>query len=51
MNKAFNAVDVDKQGMLNADLLQLVQQFNRTTDGAMVVPSEYLEVVIKTRQP
>ena len=51
MNKAFNAVDVGKQGMLNADLLRLVQQFNRTTDGAMVVPSEYLEVVIGTRQP
>lgn len=50
-NKAFTAVDVGKQRMLNADLLRLVQQFNQTTDGAIVVPSEYLEVVIKTRRP
>ena len=51
MNKAFNAVDVGKQEMLNADRLRLVQHFNRTTDGAMVVLSEYIEVVLGTRQP
>jgi hypothetical protein len=34
---------------LAADLIQLVQQFNRASDGAMLVPSEYLEIVIKKR--
>jgi len=49
MQKAFGAVDPNQQESLAADLLQLVQQFNRSADGAVVVPSEYLEVVIKTR--
>jgi SAM-dependent methyltransferase len=48
-NKAFNAVDADKEESLAADLIGLVQRFNTTTDGAMVVPSEYLEAVIVTR--
>ena len=49
MNKAFNAVDAGRQGALNTDLVRLIEQFNSATDGAMVVPSEYLEVVIRTR--
>ena len=49
MNKAFNAVDAGRQEALNTDLLRLLQQFNRATDGAMVLPSEYLEAVIRTR--
>ncbi len=49
MQKAFGAVAPNQQESLAADLLQLVQQFNRAADGAVVVPSEYLEVVIKTR--
>jgi ubiquinone/menaquinone biosynthesis C-methylase UbiE len=49
MQKAFGAVSIDQQESLAADLLRLVQRFNRATDGAMVVPSEYLEVVIRTR--
>ena len=49
MQKAFSAVGATQQESLAADLVRLVQQFNRATDGAMVVPSEYLEVVIKTR--
>jgi SAM-dependent methyltransferase len=48
-NKAFNAVGADKEESLAADLIGLVQRFNSTTDGAMVVPSEYLEAVIVTR--
>jgi SAM-dependent methyltransferase len=48
-NKAFNAVGADKEESLAADLIGLVQRFNTTTDGAMVVPSEYLEAVIVTR--
>jgi SAM-dependent methyltransferase len=48
-NKAFNAVGADKEESLAADLIGLAQRFNTTTDGAMVVPSEYLEAVIVTR--
>ena len=49
INKAFDAVGADKEESLAADLIALAQRFNTTTDGAMVVPSEYLEAVIVTR--
>lgn len=49
MQKAFGAVDATQQEALAADLLYLVRQFNRAGDGAMVVPGEYLEAVIKVR--
>jgi ubiquinone/menaquinone biosynthesis C-methylase UbiE len=49
MQKAFGAVGPEQQASLAADLIRLVQQFNRATDGAMVVPGEYLQVVITTR--
>lgn len=47
--KAFAVLSSAQQESLAADLIRLVQQFNRATDGAMVVPREYLEVVIRTR--
>ena len=47
--KAFGAVSAAQQQTLAADLIRLVQQFNRATDGTMVVPGEYLEVVITRR--
>ncbi|MDO8449614.1 MAG: class I SAM-dependent methyltransferase [Rhodoferax sp.] len=46
MQKAFNAVGTAQEESLAADLIGLVQRFNRASDGAMVVPSEYLEVAI-----
>jgi SAM-dependent methyltransferase len=49
MHKAFAALDAGKQESLAEDLLALARQFNTATDGAMVVPGEYLEVVIKLR--
>ncbi len=49
MHKAFAAVDADRQVLLAGDLIALAQKFNRATDGTMVVPSEYLEVVIKVQ--
>lgn len=49
MQKAFSALDAAQQQSLAADLIRLVQQFNRAIDGAMVVPGEYLEAVIKRR--
>jgi ubiquinone/menaquinone biosynthesis C-methylase UbiE len=44
--KAFASLDADAQAALEGDLKQLIARFNRTGDGTMVVPSEYLEVVI-----
>ena len=49
MQKAFMAVGADKQESFSADVIKLVQHFNRATDGSMVVPSGYLEVVLKIR--
>jgi len=49
MSKAFGAAGASKEEALAADLIQLVEKFNTTTDRAMVVPSEYLEAVIVTR--
>ena len=49
MLKAFAALDAAKQAALRNDLLLLVGQFNRATDGTMMVRSEYLEVVITKR--
>jgi len=46
MNKAFAALDGAKQEALGADLIALAESFNRATDGTLVAPSEYLEVVI-----
>jgi ubiquinone/menaquinone biosynthesis C-methylase UbiE len=44
--KAFAALDTGTQVALERDLIQLIARFNRSADGTMVVPSEYLEVVI-----
>ena len=49
MHKAFGALDASKQEALTADLLALAEKFNRATDGTLVAPSEYLEVVIKRK--
>jgi SAM-dependent methyltransferase len=49
MHKAFGALDATKQETLTADLLALAEKFNRATDGTLVAPSEYLEVVIKRK--
>ena len=46
MQKAFGALDAGKQDALACDLVQLAGNFNRVGDGALVAPSEYLEVVI-----
>jgi ubiquinone/menaquinone biosynthesis C-methylase UbiE len=44
--KAFAALDDAGQRGLNDDLLALIGRMNRAEDGTMVVPSEYLEVII-----
>jgi len=47
--KAFAALDAANQQGLTNDLLALIGRMNRAEDGTMVVPSEYLEVVIARR--
>jgi len=49
MHKAFGALDAAKQESLGADLIALAERFNRATDGTLVAPSEYLEVVIQRK--
>jgi len=49
MLKAFAALDPTAQQRLAQDLQALAARFNRSGDGTMVVPSEYLEVVIVRR--
>jgi len=44
--KTFASLAPLSQSALEQDLLALVGQFNRSGDGTMVVPSEYLQVVI-----
>jgi ubiquinone/menaquinone biosynthesis C-methylase UbiE len=44
--KAFAALEPAALSSLERDLKALVDQFNRSGDGSMVVPSEYLEIVI-----
>ncbi len=47
--KALTALDEQKGKALVADLIALIGRFNRADDGTMVVPSEYLEVVVTRR--
>lgn len=44
--KAFAALDETKQRDFRNDLIALIGRLNTADDGTMVVPSEYLEVVI-----
>lgn len=44
--KAFAALEPQGQAALHADIVALIGRFNRSRDGTMVVPSEYLEVVV-----
>jgi hypothetical protein len=45
VHKAFASLDPERQAALEADLLSLLRQANRGS-GALVVPAEYLEIVI-----
>jgi ubiquinone/menaquinone biosynthesis C-methylase UbiE len=48
-HKAFAALEPSAQAALENDLLALIGRSNLATDGTMVVPGEYLEVVINRR--
>ena len=46
VHKTFAALEPAAQVALERDLMGLIDRFNRSGDGSMVVPSEYLEIVI-----
>ena len=45
-HKAFAALDADRQRLLAADIIALLERFNVAGRDSLVVPGEYLEVVI-----
>jgi hypothetical protein len=47
--KTFAAIDPKAREALEADLYALIGKFNIAKDGTLVIPSEYLEVVITKR--
>ena len=44
--KAFAALEPAAQAALERDIRALIAEFNRADDGTVVVPSEYLEIVV-----
>ena len=49
MLKAFSALETSQQDDLESDLHDLIGRMNRADDETMIVPSEYLEIVIMKR--
>ena len=49
MNKTYGALDAAKQAAFTQDVLALIERDNRSGDGTMVLPCEYLEVVIERK--
>ncbi|MGO4307069.1 class I SAM-dependent methyltransferase [Cupriavidus sp. RAF12] len=47
VHKAFGALPADRASALEADLITLLNGLNRGGDKSLVVPSEYLEVVVR----
>jgi len=46
VHKAFNALDAAGQEALNSSLLDLIARYNRAGGDSLVVPGDYLEIVI-----
>jgi SAM-dependent methyltransferase len=49
MNKTFGALDAGQQAAFTRDLLALMESGNRSGDSTLVLPSEYLEIVIERK--
>jgi len=49
MNKTYAALDARQQTAFTAELLELMAQHNRSGDATLVLPSEYLEVIIERK--
>lgn len=45
-NRAFGAIDSEKAAALEAEILDLLERSNHSGDGSLIVPGNYLEVVI-----
>ena len=45
--RAFDGLDADGQRALAAELLGILERFNRSGDGTLLAPAEYLEVVAR----
>jgi SAM-dependent methyltransferase len=46
VHKTFAAIDPPRREALELDILALMARFNTAKDGTLVVPSEYLEVIV-----
>jgi len=53
INKAFAELDADpqRQASFAGELLEVIERGNRSRDASLVLPSEYLEVVIERKRP
>ena len=49
VHKAFAALPAEQGAALERDLTELLERLNRAGAGSLVVPSEYLEVVVTRR--
>ena len=49
VNKTFAALDEARRGEFEREIVVLIARFNRAGDGTMVLPSDYLEVLITRR--
>ena len=49
MHKAFAALPADKAEALEHDLTELLNRLNKAGAASLVVPSEYLEIVVTRR--
>jgi hypothetical protein len=49
VHKAFASLPAEGQQQLERDLIELVREFNVSGDSTMVVPAEYVEVVVVKR--
>lgn len=49
LHKAFAALPPPQQAALERDVIELMARFNRSGDSTLVLPSDYLEVVVTTR--
>jgi ubiquinone/menaquinone biosynthesis C-methylase UbiE len=50
LNKTFSALDTERRFAFSNDLLALIENHNRSCDRTLVLPSEYLEVVIERKR-
>ena len=50
LTKAFDALDGERQTQLTQDLVELIERGNRSRDRSVILPSQYLEVVIEREE-